>query len=134
MAEVLVRNSATGDMGVAAARRSRYERAEVAFGKIPAEAYESEDTLVFDQIPCKEIIHGEIVTSEGHVLKIFNGTDIDEAIDWTYDSDDGTTVLDLYYHISYIRGTGRVHPGLANSAAEKSSEYGKLLQVTVTVE
>lgn len=133
MSTINVVNSTTGSMGVDAAKRSRYERSEVAFGKIPAAAYASLDTLVFNQIPAKEIIYGRLVTSEGHALEIFNKTDLSSAVAWSYNSSSGTTVLDIHYVITYIRGTGKPHPGLANSSAEVAGEQGKLLKVTVTV-
>ncbi len=133
MSTVNVKSSPTGTMGVAASKRSRFEKSEIAYGKIPAAAYLSLDTLVFNQIPSKEIIHGRIVTSENHVLEFFNGTDFSNALAWSYNSASGATVLDLYYVITYIRGTGRVHTGLSNVSSEKSGEYGVLLRVTPTV-
>lgn len=133
MATLAVKNSTTGSMGVDAAKRSRFERSEIAFGKIPAAAYASGDTLFFNQIPSKEIIHGRLVTSEGHVLEIFNKTDFSSAVAWSYDSATSATVLDIHYVITYIRGTGKPHPGLANSSAEVNGEQGVALKVTVTV-
>lgn len=133
MANKSVKNSTTGTMGTGAAKRSRFEKSEIAFGKIPAAAYASTNTLVFDQIPSKEIIYGRLVTSEGHTLEIFNGTNISNALAWTYNSASGTTVLDIHYVITYIRGTGKPHTGLANASTESAGEQGKLLKVTVTV-
>lgn len=133
MATPEVKNSSTGSMGVDAAKRSRYEKSEVAYGKIPAAAYASGDTLYFSQLPAKEIIHGRLVTSEGHVLEIFNKSDYSSAIAWTYDSATSATVLDIHYVITYIRGVGKPHVGLANSSAEVDGEQGVALKVTVTV-
>ena len=133
MANKSVKNSTTGTMGTGAAKRSRFEKSEIAYGKIPAAAYASADVLVFDQIPSKEIIHGRLVTSEGHTLEIFNGTDIGSALAWSYNSASGTTVLDIHYVITYVRGTGKPHVGLANASSEVNGEQGKVLRVTVTV-
>lgn len=129
----VVKNSTTGTMGVSAAKRSRFEKSEVAFGTIPAAAYASGDTLVFSGIPAKEIIYGRIVTPENHILEFFNGTNFTNALAWSYDSSVSATVLDLHYVITYIRGTGRPHVGVANAPTEASGEYGVLLRVTPTV-
>jgi len=133
MANKSVKNSTTGTMGVDAAKRSRFEKSEIAYGKIPAAAYVSGDTLQFTQIPAKEIIHGRIVNSEGDALEIFNKTDFSSAIAFAYDSNTAANVLDLHYVITYIRGTGKPHPGLANGVGEVDGEQGQFLQVTVTV-
>jgi hypothetical protein len=143
MANVSVKNSTTGSMGTGAAKRSRFEKSEVAYGKIPAAAYASTNTLIFDQIPSKEIIYGRLVTSEGHTLEVFNGTDLSSALAWTYNSSVGTNVLDIHYVVTYIRGTGKPHTGLANATlvdsggttrtTEVAGEQGKLLKVTVTI-
>ena len=132
MANKVVKSSSTGTMGIDAAKRSRFEKAETAFGKIPLAAYASGDTLVFSQIPAKEFIYGRLVTSEGHTLEIFNKTDVSSAIAWAVNSTTDAE-LDIHYVITYIRGTGQPHPGLANSAAEKNGEHGVQLKVTVTI-
>ena len=132
MSTQVVQNSTTGTMGVDAAKRSRYEKSEVAYGKIPLAAYASGDTLYFGKIPAKEIIHGRLVTSEGHALEIFNKTDYSSAIAWAVDSSTNSP-LDIHYAITYIRGTGKPHVGLANGATEVAGEQGVALQVTVTI-
>ena len=113
-------------MGIDAAKRSRYEKAEVAYGKIPAAAYATGDTLVFNQIPARAIIYGKIVTSEGSSLEVFNKTDFASAVAWTFASSSGTASLDLNYVITYIRGTGK------NAGATTPAD-GELLKVAITI-
>jgi hypothetical protein len=122
MPTVVVTNSTTGDMGIIAAKRTRYEKAEVAYGKIPADAYAVDDTLSFDDIPMKELIHARLV-SNGEVKELFHGDDISSAV--AFDISNTAATADISYVITYIRGTGQVKTS-ATTAGE-----GKLLQVTV---
>ena len=54
---------ALGQLGTKGAKRSRYEKSEIAYGRIPATAYAKGDTLVFDQIPMKDIINARLSRS-----------------------------------------------------------------------
>jgi hypothetical protein len=124
MANVQIKNSITNTI---AAKRSRYEKAEVAFGKIPAAAWADGDTLVFDQIPMRSLIHAKFVSSAGTTdeLEIFHGADLSSAIAWNISNTNTTT--DISYVISYIRGTGKVQDATAQAGE------GALLKLTVTV-
>ena len=130
MANKSVKNSSTGTMGIDAAKRSRFEKSEIAYGKIPAAAYVTTDVLQFTQIPAKEIISARFVTSNGVELEVFNKTDVSTTVPWTIT---GGTTRDINYYIVYIRGTGKAHPGLANASSEVAGEQGVFLQVAVTV-
>ena len=122
MATVYVKNSVTGTMGTQAAKRSRFEKSEIAYGKIPSAAYEVGDTLSFDDIPMKELIHAELV-SNGETKKIFHGTSLADAI--TFDISNSAATADISYVITYIRGTGKVKVGTV-------AGDGELLKITVS--
>lgn len=123
MANVSVKNSATGTMGNKAAKRSRFEKAEVAFGKIPAAAYTVGDTLVFNQPPMRSLIKAELV-SNGETLQVFHGADLSSAVAFDIVAD-GITA-DISYVITYIRGTGKV-----KTSTSEAGE-GAVLSVTVS--
>lgn len=129
MALQVVKNSSTGTMGINAARRSRYEKLEVAYGKVPAASYANGDTLQFAEAPSRSIVYARFVSGAGDVLEIFSGTNVAAPIAWTLA---GGAVADINYIIEYIRGSGKAHTGEANSIAEVSSEYGVLIQLTVS--
>lgn len=122
MATKQVKNSVTGTMGTKAAKRSRYEKSEVAYGKIPAAAYAVGDTLSFDDIPLKELIHARFV-GNSEVLEIFHGADISSAI--AFDVSNSAAAADISYVITYIRGTGKVKTS-ANEAGD-----GELIKLTI---
>jgi hypothetical protein len=125
MATVQVKNSATGDMGTIAAKRSRYEKAETVYGKVPADAYEMGDTLSFEDIPMKELIHAKFRAGTTTGLEIFHGADLSDAVRWDTLQTNGVTG-DIHYIIEYIRGTGKV-----KTDADTDGE-GELLQLWVT--
>lgn len=107
MANVKVANKLTSRR---AARRSRYEKAEVAYGKILAADYADGDILEFDFIPSKEIIHGKFVASDGTALEIFYGANFAAPVAFPVSS-----ALDISYKVEYIRGTGMVKDGVATA-------------------
>lgn len=121
MADISVRNDTTGAMGGVAAKRSRYEKAEVAYGKIPAAAYDAGDTLVFNDIPMKELIHARII-GNNVALEVFHGADLSDPLDLDVLNDGDPA--DISYVVTYIRGTGSVNSGTVAGS-------GALLQVTV---
>jgi len=123
MPTVQVKNSTTGDMGDKAAKRSRYEKAETAYGKIPAEAYEIGDTLSFDDIPMKNLIHAQFRAGSTN-LEIFHGADLSSAVVWDILQTNGVTA-DIDYVVTYIRGTGHV-----KTAADTTGD-GELIQLNV---
>lgn len=119
MANVQVVNSTTNTQAV---RRTRYEKMETAFGKILAAQYAVGDTLIFNKIPSKEIIHVSLAgATKGK--EMYYGTDFSAAV--AFDINNSSATADLYYTISYIRGTGRID----DSVVEKGE--GQILKVTV---
>lgn len=123
MASVPVKNSVTGTMGSKAAKRSRYEKSEFAYGKIPAAAYAVGDTLVFNDPPMRELIKAEL-SANGETLAVYHGADLSSAV--AFDIINDAATADISYVIQYIRGTGNVK----TATAEKGE--GLLLSVTVS--
>jgi hypothetical protein len=124
MANIEIKNSLSNPI---AAKRSRYEKLEVAYGKILSTAWADGDTLVFDQIPMKGLVHARFVSDAGTTteLELFSGTDLSSAIAWNISNSNTTT--NISYVISYIKGTGKVQ-----DSAVQAGE-GKLIQLTVAV-
>jgi hypothetical protein len=100
MANKQVKSSATGTMGINAAKRARYERSEVAYGKIPAAAYTTGDVLVFNAIPMKELIHARFVAGSAS-LELFNSADLAVAHNFDIASADE---VDIDYVVIYRQG------------------------------
>lgn len=125
MANVNVKNS-TSNTGMA--HRSRYEKSEIAYGRVLSTDYAVGDTLVFSEIPSQDVIYAKFVSGTAS-LELFNGTDVSNAINFNILAAGATANID--YVITYIRGTGKAHSGLANAGTEVSSEYGKLIQLTI---
>jgi hypothetical protein len=113
MPTIQVKNSATGAMGTKAAQRSRYEKAETAFGVIPAAAYAIGDTLSLDHSPMKSLIHAEFVAGTT-ALEIFHGADLSSPVVWDILQTNGVTA-DINYVVTYIRGTGNVNTSTAEA-------------------
>lgn len=116
MANVNVKNSQTGDMGIVASKRSRYEKLEVAYGQIKVNANNPDlylgDTAILSLIPGKEVINAKFVSNDTtpEDLEIFVGNNTnDDPIDFTLGRN--TTLID--YYVQYIRGTGHVGAGNA---------------------
>ena len=125
MANVNVKNSPTGSMGTLAAKRTRYEKMETAYGKIPAAAWEVGDTLIFDQIPMLSLVHAKFVASAGSTneLEIFHGADLSSAIAWDLNAEPAAAAAaTISYVIEYVRGTGKV---------ASNTDQGKTLKITV---
>jgi hypothetical protein len=123
MSTVQVKNSSTGAMSTKAAKRSRYEKLETGYGKIPAAAYAVGDTLSFDHFPMKSIVYAKFV-SNGYSLEVFHGTDVSSAL--AFDIHNSSSAADISYVISYIKGTGNV-----NTSTAEAGE-GVRLQLTVS--
>jgi hypothetical protein len=122
MADVNVKNSSTGDMGTIAAKRTRYEKMETAYGKIPAAAWEADDTLIFDQIPMLNLVHAKFVAGAGagEALELFHGADLSDPIDWDIVNDGDSASIS--YVIEYVRGTGKV---------ASNEDQGKVIKLTI---
>ena len=143
MANKNVANSTTGTMGIKAYKRSRYEKMETAYGKIPAAAYDIDtDSLVFN-LPAKELIYFRAVFSANgkadaaaaagsanvEAIEVFCGADLSSALGWVVST---STEADINWVAHYIKGSGKAHPGLANASSEVAGEQGVRLVITPT--
>ena len=125
MATVNVANSSTGALGTIAAKRTRYEKMETAYGKIPAAAWAVGDTLVFDQIPMLALVNAKFVASDGTTpeLELFHGQSLTDAIAWDITAGAvGGAAATISYVVEYIRGTGKV---------ASNTDQGKVIKLTV---
>lgn len=142
MADLVVANSSTGTMGTKALKRSRFEKAEVAYGKIPAAAYAiGTDSLVFN-LPAKELIHARfffgangvsdalVAETDANVeaLEVFHGANLASAISWNVGT---STEADINYVIHYIKGTGKPAPGFSPDTDETYA-HGVRIKLTPT--
>ena len=125
MASVVVSNTANS---LKAAKRSRYEKAEVAYGKIAAADYADGDVLVFSHIPSNEVLWFKIV-GNGVAVESFVGAD-HAAL--TINTNNAGTTVPLSYVCSYIRGNGKIAPGYTPADSAQSRTQGEVIKVTVT--
>ena len=126
MSNVNIKNSSTGALGTIAAKRTRYEKMETAYGKIPA-AWAVGDTLIFDQIPMLALVHAKFVASTPSTttnsLELFHGADLTSAIAWDLNAEPAdAAAATISYVIDYVRGTGKV---------AGNTDQGKLIKITV---
>ncbi len=127
MSNVNIKNSSTGALGTIAAKRTRYEKMETAYGKIPAAAWAVGDTLIFDQIPMLALVHAKFVASTPSTttnsLELFHGADLTSAIAWDLNAEPAdAAAATISYVIDYVRGTGKV---------AGNTDQGKLIKITV---
>ena len=107
----------TSDIG--GLKSSRYEKLQVSYGRIAAASYNNGDTLVFSDVPARDIVRATVVahTANPAELYVYPGTDVSSALTLR-----STAKADISYVIEYIRGTGRV---------ASNTDQGELLKVTV---
>jgi hypothetical protein len=122
---------------------SRYEKASMAFGTVPAGSYKCGDTLSFDDVDAQYIVEAHITAhttaTAVAVLDVVPGTNLNTGA-LTLDlgtgfGTDGTTDGPLLsYVIYYIRGNGAspVTRHLGGDLAPRNPGDGNLLQVKVT--
>lgn len=100
-------------------KSSRYERLQVSYGVIGELDYANGDTLVFSDVPSRDIIRATIIvhTTNPAELYVLPGTDLTSALTLN-----ATEKKKISYVIEYVRGTGRPANNL---------DQGDLLKVTV---
>jgi hypothetical protein len=114
-------------------KSSRYEKLQVSYGSIEASSYAFLDTLVFADVPARDIIKASIIAHTDPVvsLEVYPGTDVSAPL--TLDIPEPAKIS---YIIEYVRGTGRVGPegygtdAYGSGQALESGE-GDLLQVAI---
>jgi hypothetical protein len=101
-------------------KSSRYEKLQVSYGTIAAADYTMGDTLVFADVPSRDVIRATFIahTTNPAELYVYPGTDVSGTISLA-----ATSKQKISYVIEYVRGTGRV-------ASE--TDQGDLLKVTIS--
>jgi hypothetical protein len=129
-----VKKVAVDTNDISGLKSSRYEKMQVSYGAIEASSYDLLDTLMFADVPSRDIIRATIVahTSSPITLEIYPGTDISGPVTLA----GVTSPVKISYVIEYVRGSGRVGPDAyqANeygSGAAMESGEGALLQIVV---
>lgn len=119
MATLHVKKVAVAATDLGGLKSSRYEKLQVSYGRISADDYTSGDTLVFADVPSRDIIRATIIvhTANPAELYVYPGTDVTGTLELN-----ATDHEDISYVIEYVRGTGR--PGT-------SEDQGDLLKVLV---
>jgi hypothetical protein len=147
MATYSVRKNASGvaaDNQIGGLVTSRYEKASMAFGTIPAGSYNCGDTISFDDVDSKYIVEAHVTAHLGGsvvTLDVVPGTNLTTgplALNigtgatgagtggtGTYSNSNPGPLLS--YVIYYIRGNGAVQ-----ASANVGGSAGDLLQVTVS--
>lgn len=146
MAAKVVANSATGTMGTKALKKSRFEKMETAYGRIPAAAYVvGTDTIVIN-LPAKELIHAKFLfgatsgqtdptvantATHAEALELFHGADLSGNVTWNLGA--GAVAADINYVIHYIRGTGAYAPGydLADETVEAAQKRAHGIRISL---
>lgn len=128
----------TTALGTLAKDSSRYEKMEVAFGKLAAGSFLLLDTLAFN-IPAKNIISAKFIIGAttadadagAEILEIFPGADVSNTIVWaTGLAHAAVAAATLSYKIEYIRGTGGA--GITPASAGSAAQLGKKIKVQIT--
>ena len=126
MATIKVKKVVSDSNQVGGLKTSRYEKCEVAFGKIPAASYSLNDTIVFADVRSYEVISAKIVALSDTpvVLDIYPGADLASALTLPVASK-----VDISYKIEFIRGTGKVTQ--VETGVTAFPKVGQELQITV---
>jgi hypothetical protein len=122
---------------------SRYEKASMAFGTVPAGSYKLGDTLSFDDVDAQYIVEARITAHTSgtavSVLDVVPGTNLNTGelkLSLGAGTDGTTDGPLLSYVIYYIRGNGASpttrHLGGDGDLTVRKSGDGNLIQVKVT--
>jgi hypothetical protein len=113
---------------IAGLKSSRYEKLQVSYGVIKAADYDLGDTVVFADVPSKDIVKAELVAHAAQpiTLEVYPGTDVTEALDLAV-----LTEVDISYIIEYVRGTGRTVVAEDENGDPVFNGEGDLLKITL---
>jgi hypothetical protein len=119
MATYKVKKLASGASDISGLKTSRYEKLQVAYGAISDTAYALNDTLVFHDVPSKDIIRATVVAhaTVPITLEVFPATNVTGS-PFTLTLSTGQAACKISYVIEYIRGNGKVGIGAGPSDGE----------------
>jgi hypothetical protein len=92
-------------------KSSRYEKLQVSYGVIAGGSYTLGDTLVFGDVPSRDIIQATI-KAPSNTLSVYPGTDVSSPLTLTVNS----ASEEISYVIEYVRGSG--HVGIGGSEGD----------------
>lgn len=117
------------ETSVGGLKSSRYERLQISYGVIDKLKYASGDTIVFADVPSRDIIRATIIVHSTNPaeLYIYPGTDVSGTLALR-----ATQHENISYVIEYVRGTGRVGPVTGLAPGETANDQGDRLKITVT--
>jgi hypothetical protein len=117
------------EVSIGGLKSSRYEKLQVTYGTIAAADYTMGDTLVFSDIPSRDVIRATFIvhTTNPAELYVYPGTDVSGTLSLA-----ATSKQKISYVIEYVRGTGRVGPVSGLAEGETSDDQGDCLKVTVS--
>lgn len=118
-----------GETSIGGLKSSRYEKLQISYGVINTDEYESGDTIVFADVPSRDIIRATVIvhTTNPAELYVYPGTDVSGTLTLR-----ATQHAKISYVIEYVRGTGRVGPVSGLAEGETSDDQGDRLKITVT--
>lgn len=126
MATHKVKKVAVSSSDIGGLKSSRYEKLQASYGVIPAfgvdgtASYASGDSIVFNDVPSKDIIRATVIAHDPAsptVLEVYPGSDKNSA--FTLNLASGVTApVELSYIIEYVRGTGRVGTTTGDNSGE----------------
>ena len=121
---------AAGEKSVGGLKSSRYEKLQVSYGVIPILDYDTNDLLVFGDIPARDVIRATFIvhTANPAELYIYPGTDVSGELLLK-----SKTKERISYVVEYVRGTGRVGPVSDLAVGETSDDQGDCLKVRVQI-
>jgi hypothetical protein len=114
---------------IAGLKSSRYEKLQISYGVIKAADYTLGDTVIFADVPARDIVKAEIVAHAAQpiTLEVYPGTDVTEALDIAVLDE-----VDVSYIIEYVRGTGRTVVGEDENGDPVFNGEGDLLKITLS--
>jgi hypothetical protein len=117
------------ETSVGGLKSSRYEKLQLSYGVIDKLDYASGDTIVFADVPSRDIIRATIIVHSTNPaeLYIYPGTDVSGTLSLR-----ATSHENISYVIEYVRGTGRVGPVSGLAEGETADDQGDRLKITVT--
>jgi hypothetical protein len=112
---------------IAGLKSSRYEKLQVSYGKVSSSSYALGDTLVFADVPSRDIIRATVIAHAATpaTLEVYPASDKDNVFTLLLPNNIASTP-NVSYIIEYVRGTGRVGSDNSDNSGE-----GQLFSVTV---
>jgi hypothetical protein len=121
---------AAGEKSIGGLKSSRYEKLQVSYGVVQTDGYNTNDVLLFGDIPARDVIRATFIvhTANPAELYIYPGTDVSGELLLKASSKER-----ISYVVEYVRGTGRVGPVTDLAEGETTDDQGDRLKVRVQI-